>query len=89
MAKTIKSGKLLFKSRGKERSITIPLPPKRFNFGIVKHREGYVDMGWFLTNPKINNNYGPGNFFMKRYQVPLDVDEVRLKIGGRVMQISS
>lgn len=75
---------LFYTTRGKVQSKKIPLPQKRHALGILKQREGYVEISWFVVDPRIGG-YDSDNFKTRRVPVPQDAGLASLKVGGRVI----
>ena len=75
---------LFYTTRGKVQSKKIPIPAQRHALGILKQREGYVEICWFKVPPAVGG-YQADNFKTKVVRVPMDAGLASLKVGGRVI----
>lgn len=85
MAKSpFKEATLTYTVKGKVQSKKIPIPAQRHALGILKQREGYVEICWFKVPPAVGG-YQEDNFKTKVVRVPMDAGLATLWIGRRAV----
>jgi hypothetical protein len=60
----------------------IKVPANMHDFGIYKHREGYIELSGFRKDPKIAG-YDKPNHVSMVVKIPKNAENIRVKLGNK------